>query len=388
MVPFRSVVGLTLLVCSLAACTYSQREPVLGGERHMVRADLPADLQAVLRTCAGRLTFTAGQSELLGLRDLLPLCTDDDGDFDTAALAQAERDPGVALRRILLAGTLAERVDQPFDEPIPAALQRIDVADQGLALLAWVIPLLEASLANDGIPAPARDALLAIVVPALSSETCRLTATVDVRFLRLGLERMRFDYSRLDQEPSLRFRADIDADRAVAEYSIDPEYRCLGSNANLLHGLLQLLFAGRNHRAFVEDGDLRLDVVLRPFEGRIAGETRLAVDVDAIRVGKPFEWVPDETWADMLADFEVTAPGVAGQAQDRVAPSLAGLGDQVAGLLLEGLEVPGNQDVRGIDLDAEDPANLVVQTRLRGCQVIAGRLLCWVRPVLPWRFRP
>jgi hypothetical protein len=388
MLPIRTLFGLPLLVFGLAACTYSQREPVLGGERHTVRADLPADLQAVLRTCAGRLTFTAGQTELLGLRDLLPNCTDAAGDFDATALDQAEPDRTVVLRRILLAGTLAGQVDQPFDQPIPAALQRVEVVDQGLALMAWVIPLLEASLANDGIPAPARDAMLAIAVPVLSGETCRLTATVDVRFRRLGLERMRLDYSRLEQEPSLRFRADIDADRAVAAFTIDPEYRCLGSNANLLHGLLRLLFAGRTHLAHVEDGDVRLDVVLRPLEGRIAGETRLDVDVDAIRVGKPFDWIPDEAWADMLADFEVTAPAVAAQAQDRVGPSLAGLGEQVAALLSEGLDIADGMDVRGIDLDDATPANLLVHARLRGCQVVAGRLLCWLRPVLPWRFRP
>lgn len=247
--------------------------------------------------------------------------------------------------------------------------------------------LVHPQLNSSDIPAPVREAILATVVLILSSETCRLRATVSVRFQRIGLENFRLDRSPQDNLPSMRFRADLDGVRVVAEYAINPGYRCLGSTANLLHTLLAAIFGGRTHRASVPQGSIRLNILLRPNQGRIGGESRLRI-TNEIVVDKPFNWIPDDTWPDMLADFEVTAQGVEDQATERVEPSPEGLGIRVGELLSENLEINPLETVRSIALDHQSPANLRVTSILRDCVVFQGRLICWFRPTNPPPIRP
>jgi hypothetical protein len=363
------------LAATSAACSYRSEQPNPPGRRITFSGALPADLQGVLRACAGRLTLAAGQTDLQGPRDLLRLCLDEDGDFNSV-LFQASPDDAAFLRWSALAGVISGIDDEEFGQPLPESLGSFDVVREDLALLAWVIPLLDAQLQDQNIPAPVRQGILATFVPILSQPTCRLTATVDVEFHRVGLEDHVLRWANTTAgQPHLRFSSTLDADRAVAIYAITPRYECLGSTANPLHAVLQLLFSCRINRVFIADGDVRLNILLGRDGSRITGTPQTIVTLRDLAIGKPFPWVPDDVWNDMLVEFDVTPARVEADVEPRVTTALAGLGDNVAAILTEQLELRYRERPTQVSVDAANPRNLQVVTGYPGCTVLPNGIL-------------
>ena len=335
----------------------------------------------MLRLCTGRLTLAAGQADLIGRRDLLKLCLTPSGGIDYDKLANAAPDPGSFIPWAALVGVIDGQVNETFEDPLPESLGSYEVVRNDFAVLSWVIPLLDAQLQSQSIPPAVRQSILAVAVPILSQPTCRLTATVGVELNRVGVEDLSLRWSTTtDGRPHLRFNGPLDADRTVATYRIDPEYRCLGSTNNILHPILRAIFASRDNRVLVPDGSVRLNILLSPLNGRIGGTPEVNVDLRQIDIPKPYGWIPDGVWQDMLADFGVTGDAVEAKVEPPVTRALGGLATRVADALTDNLQLDPDERVRMIEVDDASPRNLLVFTRYANCFVLPGSSICLPPP--------
>jgi hypothetical protein len=376
-------------LCALAsACSYARSEPLAAGRRVVLSGQLPADLQAVTGVCTGDLTFTAGQTDFQGRRDLLRNCLDASGGIDTDPLYRASPDDAAFIRWSALTGVIASRVNQTFASPLPTSLGTRQVVRQDVASLGWVLPLYDAALANSNVPPLLRANMRAAVAALIAQGTCRLTASAAVTFRRVALENLRVRWNATDAgAPSLRIDADFAANDTVATYAIVPAFACGGSTNNPVHALLNTLLPGDAKAVSISDGGLTVDALLEATDGRVVGRTEVAVDVRAIRVARPFDWVPDDAWRAMLADHGVTARSVADDVQPRIAGGLANLGVEVGNAVHTAVALQPGERVHGVGVDDAAPRNLVVRTLPEGCVMLAsGQVAC--RVVTPPRCIP
>ncbi len=340
--------GCLLATLALGGCSgasFYQRTDTEVGSSIVYGPDILHALERIIAVC-GDPTLQPGADHFSGEAFFLTRCRSG-ATHDFTALVDRQPRPERLRNLAFLLGT----IDEPLANPVPTGVRGFEVRRQA-QLLTWLIPLLTDGLTNGNIPREARDGFLAIVRPLLETAGCDFVATARVDLAPWHFNNIRLTWERLQGAAVLRLHMGFDDAAPEARVRITSSINCLGSTRNLANSTLKMFLPDGSHDVNLAGADLTIDYqidIAQPAAGQTTNSLAVTLRDVAFHVARvdvvPFgNAVGDGLLTNALAEANVTPASIASQVEDTLGDALAPLGDRLAQLIEDSLDLEATPD--------------------------------------------
>jgi hypothetical protein len=359
---------MVLLLCGCSGSAWYQRTDSIAGSNIVYDQAIFRALERTIMVC-GDPTLQPGADHFSGEAFFLRNCASGGGAHDLTPLTQGQANPDRLQNLALLLGT----INETLAVRIPQGLPGRDVRRQA-QLLTWLIPGFERGIDRMDAPQQAKDFLRAVVNSLLGGAQCEFVAHTDIDLLPLHLTGLHFSWQRVQGAAILRLTTPFGAPQARAQ--ITSSIKCFGSTRNLPNDLLKLFLPDGPHDITLPMANLTVDYqlgVVLPSAGHttntlsatIRNVTFATTGVVVQPFGNP---VGDALLNGAIAEMNLTPANIAAQVQARLTPALQPLGDRLAPLLQDGLDLAATdnrppQEVVGVE--AEPNPAVAGETQIR-----------------------
>jgi hypothetical protein len=359
--------GTVLLLCGCSGSAWYQRSDGLAGSNIVYDQAIFRALEPIISVC-GDPTLQPGSDHFKGEEFFLHNCATANG-HDFTALTQGQANPDRLQGLAFLLGT----IDQPLAARIPQNLPGRDIRRQA-SLLTWLIPSFEQGIDGMDAPEQVKDFFRATVETLLGGAQCEFVAHVGIDLLPLHLNMLHFSWQPIPEAAILRITTTLGAPQARAQ--LTSSIKCFGSTQNLLNTLFKSFLPDGPHDITLTPANLTVDykiTVALPAAGETTNSLRatirtLSFTTTGITV-QPFgNPVGDSFLNGAIAQANLTPSAIADQVQGSLVPALQPLGERLAQLLQQSLDLHATTDrppQEVVGVEAEPNPVIAGETQVR-----------------------
>jgi hypothetical protein len=359
--------GTVLLLCGCSGSAWYQRTDGLAGSNIVYDQAIFRALERIISVC-GNPRLQPGADHFNGEEFFLHNCATANG-HDFTALTQGQANPDRLQNLAFLLGT----INEPLAARIPQGLPGRDIRRQA-QLLTWLIPGFEQGIDRMDAPEQVKDFFRAMVETLLGGAQCEFVAHVGIDLLPLQLNMLHFSWQPIPEAAILRMTTALGAPQARAQ--LTSSIKCFGSTQNLPNTLLKLFLPDGPHDITLTPANLTVDyqiAVALPTAGQTTNSLRVMIrNLSFATTGitvQPFgNPVGDSFLNGAMAQANLTPSAIADQVQGRLMPALQPLGDRLAPLLQQSLDLQATADrppQEVVGVEAEPNPAVARETRTR-----------------------
>jgi hypothetical protein len=356
--------GAALLLGGCSGSDFYRRTDTEAGSSIIYDQSVLRTIERIIAIC-GDPVLQPGSDHFRGDDFFLGNCRFHGPSRDFTALVDGQPRPDRLQRTAILLGG----IDTTLARPIPRNLTGYSVRRQA-KLLTWLIPAFDNELNQDKIPRQVRAMLRATVRALLAGPQCEFVARVAVRLRPLHLTGVGLSWNRVQGAAILRLHTRFAEAAPQARARLTSSITCLGSTHNLANSLLHSFLPDGSHDVNLSGVDLTVDYrisVALPAAGQTTNTLNVTLRDISVAIGsvdiEPFgNPVGDSVMDNALKEANVTPFTLARRIEDQLRTALAPLGDQLAPILLDSLDLAATPDrpareVVGVEAEASGNAN-------------------------------